>query len=149
MWGRLPTTVYLVSGVCGIGESWELEPRSILREALTIELWFLQQQEDSWVAEPSLQTQFGVFWDLVSICSSSWCGTHRDPPASAPWVLELSLVSSDPAFLYFVWDVTWWFEYAWPREWHCLEVWPCWSRCVTVGLGFKTLILAAWKPLFS
>jgi hypothetical protein len=22
----------------------------------------------------------------------------------------------------------WWFEYAWPREWHYLEVWPCWSR---------------------
>jgi hypothetical protein len=24
-----------------------------------------------------------------------------------------------------------------------LEVWPCWSRCVTVGVGFKTLILVA------
>jgi hypothetical protein len=29
------------------------------------------------------------------------------------------------------------------------EVWPCWRKCVTVGLGFKTLILAAWKPIFS
>ena len=29
------------------------------------------------------------------------------------------------------------------------EVWLCWSRCVTVGVGFKTLILAAWKPVFS
>jgi hypothetical protein len=37
---------------------------------------------------------------------------------------------------------------AWPREWHYLEVWPCWSRCVTVGMGFKTLTLAAWKPVF-
>jgi hypothetical protein len=27
-------------------------------------------------------------------------------------------------------------------------VWPCWSRCVTVGVGFKTFILAAWKPVF-
>jgi len=27
-------------------------------------------------------------------------------------------------------------------------VWPCWSRCVTVGMGFKTLTLAAWKPVF-
>ena len=24
-------------------------------------------------------------------------------------------------------------------------VWPFWSKCVTVGVGFKTLILAAWK----
>jgi hypothetical protein len=31
------------------------------------------------------------------------------------------------------------FKYAWPREWYYLEVWPCWSRCVTVGVGFKTL----------
>jgi len=38
------------------------------------------------------------------------------------------------------WSLSW-FEYAWPREWHNLEVWPCWSRCVTVGVGFKTLIL--------
>jgi hypothetical protein len=28
-----------------------------------------------------------------------------------------------------------------------LEVWPCWSRCVTVDVGFKTLVLAAWKPV--
>jgi hypothetical protein len=28
-------------------------------------------------------------------------------------------------------------------------MWPCWSSCVTVGIGFKTLILAAWKPVFS
>jgi hypothetical protein len=34
------------------------------------------------------------------------------------------------------------FVYARPREWHC------WSRCVTVGVGFKTFILAAWKPVF-
>jgi hypothetical protein len=37
-----------------------------------------------------------------------------------------------------------WFEYAWPREWHYLEEWPCWNRCVTVVVGFKTLTLAAW-----
>ena len=35
------------------------------------------------------------------------------------------------------------FAYAWLREWHYLEVWPYWSRCVTVGLGFNTLVLAA------
>jgi hypothetical protein len=28
-------------------------------------------------------------------------------------------------------------------------VWPCLSRCVTVGVGFKTLILAAWEPVFQ
>jgi hypothetical protein len=26
--------------------------------------------------------------------------------------------------------------------------WPCWSGCVTVGMAFKTLILAAWKSVF-
>jgi len=29
-----------------------------------------------------------------------------------------------------------------------LEMWPCWSRCVTVGVGFNTLVLAAWKSVF-
>jgi hypothetical protein len=24
----------------------------------------------------------------------------------------------------------------------------CWSRCVTLGVGFKTSILATWKPVF-
>jgi hypothetical protein len=28
------------------------------------------------------------------------------------------------------------------------QVWPCWSGCVTVDVGFKILILAAWKPVF-
>ena len=36
----------------------------------------------------------------------------------------------------------------WPREWHYLEVWPIWSRWLTVGVGFKTLIMDAWKPVF-
>ena len=31
--------------------------------------------------------------------------------------------------------------YAWPREWHYQKEWPCWSKCVIVGMGFKTLIL--------
>jgi hypothetical protein len=26
-----------------------------------------------------------------------------------------------------------------------LLVWPCWSRCVNVDVGFKTFILASWK----
>jgi hypothetical protein len=30
-----------------------------------------------------------------------------------------------------------------------LEVWPCWNRCATVGVGFKTLeaspLLAAFR----
>ena len=43
----------------------------------------------------------------------------------------------------------WQFEYAWPREWHYWEVWPCWSRCVTVGIGFRTFLLAMWEPIFS
>ena len=33
------------------------------------------------------------------------------------------------------------------REWWDYKVWPCWGRCVTVGVGFKTLILAAWKSI--
>ena len=24
-------------------------------------------------------------------------------------------------------------------------VWPCWRKCVTVGVGFATLFLAVWK----
>jgi hypothetical protein len=36
-----------------------------------------------------------------------------------------------------------WFEYAWPREWHHLEVWHCWNRCIPVGVAFKTFIRAA------
>jgi hypothetical protein len=28
------------------------------------------------------------------------------------------------------------------------EVWPCWRKCVTVGLGFDTLLLAAWETIF-
>jgi len=30
-----------------------------------------------------------------------------------------------------------WFEYTWLREWHYVEVWPCWSRWVTVGVGLR------------
>ena len=41
-----------------------------------------------------------------------------------------------------------WFEYAWPREWHDSEVWPCWGRYVTVGVGFNTFTLAAWLLVF-
>jgi hypothetical protein len=29
-------------------------------------------------------------------------------------------------------------------DWMC----PYWNRCVTVGVGFKTLILAAWELVF-
>ena len=32
--------------------------------------------------------------------------------------------------------------------WRYLEVWPSWSRCITVSVGFNTLVLAAWKPVF-
>jgi hypothetical protein len=36
------------------------------------------------------------------------------------------------------------------REWHCWEwVWPCWRKCVTVGVGFEALLLAACKTVFS
>lgn len=30
-----------------------------------------------------------------------------------------------------------------------LEGVTCWRRCVTVGVSFKALILAAWKLVFS
>ena len=30
----------------------------------------------------------------------------------------------------------------WPREWHYLEVRPCWSRRVTMEVGFNTLVLS-------
>jgi hypothetical protein len=42
----------------------------------------------------------------------------------------------------------WWFECACPREWQLLRgvallewVWPCWRKCVTVGLSNETLPL--------
>jgi len=28
-------------------------------------------------------------------------------------------------------------------------MWPCWSECVTLGVGFETLILTTCKPVFS
>ena len=37
----------------------------------------------------------------------------------------------------------------WPRVWHYSEVWPCWKKFVTVGVGFETLLLPAWKLIFS
>lgn len=40
-----------------------------------------------------------------------------------------------------------WFDYAWLREWHYLEVWPCRDNCVNVGMGF-TLDLDASKSVF-
>jgi hypothetical protein len=40
------------------------------------------------------------------------------------------------------------FVFACAREWNYLELWPCWSRCITVGVGFETLILATWKLVF-
>jgi len=30
-----------------------------------------------------------------------------------------------------------WFQYAWPREWHYWEMWPCWRKCVTFGVGLR------------
>jgi hypothetical protein len=52
------------------------------------------------------------------------------------------------SFLFFIACGVWWFVCAPSREWDYLEVWPCWSRCVTVGVDFKTIILAAWKSVF-
>jgi hypothetical protein len=31
----------------------------------------------------------------------------------------------------------WWFVYFWTREWHPVEVWPWWNRCVTMGVGLR------------
>ena len=42
----------------------------------------------------------------------------------------------------------WWVVHARPREWHYYEVWPFWSRWVTVGVDYKTLVLATWKWIF-
>jgi hypothetical protein len=37
-------------------------------------------------------------------------------------------------------------EYSFLGSLYILDIWP---RYVTVGMGFKTLILAAWKPFCS
>jgi hypothetical protein len=26
-------------------------------------------------------------------------------------------------------------------------VWPCWRKCITVGMGFETLLLTAWEAV--
>jgi hypothetical protein len=36
----------------------------------------------------------------------------------------------------------WWFVYSWTREWHHLEVWPCWNRCDLVGVGVSLWVWA-------
>ena len=43
----------------------------------------------------------------------------------------------------------WWFECAWPREWHYYEVWPYWRKYANIGVGFETLLLTAWKTVCS
>ena len=27
-------------------------------------------------------------------------------------------------------------------------VWPCWRKCVTVGVGFEMFLLTTWKSVF-
>ena len=47
--------------------------------------------------------------------------------------------------IFYNWDteqfqhLLWWFEYAWAREWHYEEVWPCWSGCGLIGVGVALL----------
>ena len=59
-----------------------------------------------------------------------------------PLLAPVSLTRSGPQIYYYKYTQT---HQKRAREWHYLEVWPCWNRYVTVGVGFKTLILAAWK----
>ena len=28
------------------------------------------------------------------------------------------------------------------------QVWPCWKNCLSVGVGFETLLLAKWEPVW-
>jgi hypothetical protein len=78
-------------------------------------------------------------WDLglPSVSRSSWPTVFLFI-LKALWISLLSLPLPGPApppfFL--------------PVMGHYWKVWPCWSRCVTVGVGFKTLILAAWRSVF-
>lgn len=45
----------------------------------------------------------------------------------------------------------WQFKYAWPREEHYQEVWPCGKKCISVGVGFEVppnlLLLAPQKTV--
>ena len=59
-------------------------------------------------------------WFFLASCMDSF------QPSSLPY---LSSVCSH--------TIVWWFVCAWPREWQYLEVWLCWSRCVTVSMGFN------------
>jgi hypothetical protein len=49
-------------------------------------------------------------------------------PKVKKWTVDMGLV--------------WWFENAWFREWHYLEEWPCWRKCVTVRVAFEILLAA-------
>ena len=45
-------------------------------------------------------------------------------------------------FLVYQRILLWWFVYSWTREWHHLEVWPCWNRCDLVGVGVSLWVWA-------
>ena len=42
----------------------------------------------------------------------------------------------------------WWFEYACPRGWQYQQVWTFSRKYALMGVGFKSLILAAWMLVF-
>jgi len=65
-------------------------------------------------------------------------GAIHTRPSLSIWDLKAYLHSD--TFLPIRPHLRWWFEYAWLREWHLLEVWPCWSRCGLVGVGVVLLV---------
>jgi hypothetical protein len=74
-----------------------------------------------------------------SIWSTQWvpgepgfqCEPHLKNRASVDKILKIEYMG------------LWWFVCSWTREWHHLEVWPCWSRCDLFGVGVSLWVWAA------
>lgn len=83
----------------------------------------------------SLSCKFPCLWYGYKECDPCCCCTII-VDYMPPW-FSLSLMSyansySCASWLCLAWSLLgplWWFEYAWPRKWQYLEVWPCWSEC--------------------
>jgi hypothetical protein len=86
-------------------------------------------------------------WDLNSGPLGEQSGTL------AHWAISPALDSFFWTSLWGPGSGMWWFVYSQTREWHHLEVWPGWIRCITVGVGLRSthllLFLNAPSPCWG
>jgi hypothetical protein len=111
----------------------------------------------------SLQTSHGFRWSSASASVSAdvtlpICPSPRNRQEAPAHYQEFfgTLLSMEPQQIQLNYAVrtfeefprtirTWWFECAWPREWHYLEMYPC-SRCVLVERSVSLWVWAL-RPL--